>query len=130
LPKLWKFSPKFWTKKIGRKKTRHVLGNAKNKIKKRRLKERNQEKCGFSIAISTNFAKFLENVAQISDIQNWEEKKKKVMFWAMKKKTSLKKNGIRRNVCFFSIVKSTNFAKTLENVAQISDIQNWEKKKT
>jgi hypothetical protein len=102
----------------------------KKKKKKRRLKERNQEKCGFSIAISTNFAKFLENVAQISDIQNWEEKKKKVMFWAMKKKTSLKKNGIRRNVCFFSIVKSTNFAKTLENVAQISDIQNWEKKKT
>jgi hypothetical protein len=44
---------------------------------KRRLKERNQEKCGFSIAISTNFAKILENVAQISDIQNWEEKKKK-----------------------------------------------------
>ncbi len=30
----------------------------------------------------------------------------------------------------FSTVKSTNFAKTLENVAQISDIQNWEEKKT
>jgi len=58
---------------------------------KRRLKERNQEKCGFSIAIWTDFAKILENVAQISDIQNWEEKKKKVMFWAMKKKRRLKR---------------------------------------
>jgi hypothetical protein len=38
-------------------------------------------------------------------------RKKKVMFWAMK--MSVKKNGIRRNVCF-SIVKSTNFAKNLE----------------
>jgi len=58
-------------KKIGRKN-----GNAK---KNGRSKERNQEKCGFSIAISTNFAKILENVAQISDIQNWEKKKGDVL---------------------------------------------------
>jgi hypothetical protein len=32
-------------------------------------------------------------------------------------------------MCVFSIVKSTNFAKTLENAAEISDIQNWEEKK-
>jgi hypothetical protein len=50
-----------------------------NAKKKGRLKERNQEKCGFSIAISTNFAKILENVAQISDIQNWEKKKGDVL---------------------------------------------------
>jgi len=64
---------------------------------KRRLKERNQEKCGFSIAISTNFAKILENVAQISDIQNWEEKKKKSNVLGKEKKTEHTKN-LKRNI--------------------------------
>jgi hypothetical protein len=74
LPKFWKMSPKFRTYKIGRKKHSDALGN--------------------------------------------------------EKKMSVKKNRIRRNVCVSPSVKSTNFAKTLENVAQISDIQNWEEKKT
>jgi hypothetical protein len=123
---LWKNFAQILDKQNCEKKTRDVLGNAKKK-KKRRLKERNQEKCGFSIAISTNLAKILENVAQISDIQNWE--KKEVLFWAMKKKCRLKRME-SGEMCVFSIVKSTNFAKTLENFAQISDTQNWGAKRT
>jgi hypothetical protein len=57
------------------------------------------------------------------------KKKKKVMFWAMKKKRRLKRME-SGEMCVSSLLsKSTSFAKILENVAQISDIQNWEKKK-
>ncbi len=58
------------------------------------------EMCVFSIVKSTNFAKTLENAAQISDIQNWEEKKN-VMFWAMKKKLRLKERNQEKCVFFY-----------------------------
>ncbi len=79
------------------------------------------------VFLSTNFAINLENVAQISDIQNWEKKNSDAL--GNEKQNRLKRMESGEMWCVFSIVKSTNFAKTVESAAQISDIQNWEKKK-